>query len=196
MRNVLLTYLALGWSIAATAGCPVELVSTPTGAAQALMISKLTPLMACQVGDPLSDKSPCNVFVGKGLDEVYSISDFKTADGYLAANRIADSIAIDARWVKLGKVFDEGNNLCAQALANNAYPVIAVEKAAGNGHVALVIPGEPAKSSSWGMFVANSASFFIDNPTKGYVSAPLSKAFSAQNAQAAVFFYRKPSGSL
>jgi hypothetical protein len=103
----------------------------------------------------------------------------------------ANSLAISR--TQLGTVFNEANNLCAQSAANAGWPVIALLKAAGHGHVALVIPGQPTVSNSWGMLTANSASFFLDKPTSVYLNKGLSSAFGPTNAQKAVFFYRKPS---
>jgi hypothetical protein len=178
------------------ASCPVELSSVPTAQAKALAVSKLTDLLACRSSDPLNDQSPCNTFVGRGMETIYSVQDFKKGNNYLMANEIFDYATTNSRWVKIGGIYDENNNLCAQSLANNAYPVIAVLKREGNGHIALVIPGEPLQSPSWKFYVTNSASFFIGHPEKAYISAPLSAAFTVDNAKNAVFFYRKPAAGI
>ena len=57
-----------------------------------------------------------------------------------------------------------------------------------------VMPGDLAQSGTWHMLVANSASFFLDKPLKGYINDMLSKAFSPANAVPAKFFYRKLDG--
>ena len=139
----------------------------------------------------MNDQSPCNTFAARGLESIYRVSDFKTATGYFSANAIWDYVNASSDWVSLGGVFNEDNNLCAQAMANQAAPVIAVRKAPGNGHIALVIPGDPERSGSWNMLAAYSASFLFHHPDQAYVGGPLSKAYTKDDAKTAVFFYRR-----
>jgi hypothetical protein len=175
----------------ANAACPVPVTSKPTDTSGQLAISKLSQLLVCSQNDPMNDQSPCNTFAGRGLEAIYSVSDFKTATGFLSANAIWDYVSASGNWVSLGEVYNEDNNLCAQAMANQAVPVIAVMKASGHGHIALVIPGDPGKSGTWNMLVAYSASFLYNHPEKAYVGGLLSKAYQPDDAKKAVFFYRK-----
>ncbi|KQZ81537.1 hypothetical protein [Pseudomonas sp. Root562] len=190
-------YLALSFLIlvnTAAAQCPVPPANVPSEAAKQLAISKLGQFLKCEANDPLNDQSPCNTFASRGLESIYGVNDFKSnGTSHQSANQMWDTVnAPGSKWSNLGKVFDEQNNLCAQSAANAGWPVIALLKAAGHGHVALVIPGEPQQSGSWGMLVANSASFLLNAPASAYLNKPLSNAFGAANAQNAVFFYRKP----
>jgi hypothetical protein len=167
------------------------MTSDPEDLAKGLGISKLSQLLVCSEDDPMNDQSPCNTFAGRGLSAIYSINDFQTDSGYLDANHIVDYVRGSDNWVSVGPVFDADNNLCAQALANKAYPVIAVMQAADHGHIALVLPGEVTQSTTWGFPAAFSASFMLGHPESAYVGGPLSKAFGVDNAKQAEFFYRK-----
>jgi hypothetical protein len=177
------------------AQCPVPPANTPSAAANSLAISRLSQFLKCEEGDPLNDQSPCNTFASRGLEAIYGVTDFRSGTkSHQSANQMWDTVnSPGTKWTQLGTVFNEANNLCAQSAANAGWPVIALLKAAGHGHVALVIPGQPTVSNSWGMLTANSASFFLDKPTSVYLNKGLSSAFGPTNAQKAVFFYRKPS---
>ena len=178
----------------AAATCPVAPANMPSVEANQLAINKLGQFFKCAANDPLNDQSPCNTFASRGLEAIYGVMDFKTADNkHLSANQMWDKVnAPGSKWAKLGKVFDEDNNLCAQSMTNSAWPVIALMRAVEHGHVALIIPGEPKKSNSWNMLAANSASFFLGKPDSVYLNKPISSAFGPDNAKQAVFFYRKP----
>ncbi|EKI3096600.1 hypothetical protein PC510_003881 [Escherichia coli] len=176
-------------------GCPVAPINTPTEKAEKLSTQLLPVLMKCKESLPANDQSPCNFFVSQGLYIMWGVDDFGKGDGpFLTANQIWDKVnSGNSNWKKLGIVLDEDNNLCAQSLANDGWPVIAVMKEeGGTGHVSLVIPGQPTESSTWGMLSANSANFRLNQPEASYVGSPLSKAFGKENAKRAVFFYRSP----
>jgi hypothetical protein len=175
------------------AACPVPLQSTQNDAARKLAVSKLSEQMKCDPKDITNDKSPCNTFASRGLQSLYGVNDFVNGSGALSANAIAENVAKSTDWVNVGNVFNEDNNFCAQALANRAYPVIAVISEPGHGHIALVIPGDPKKSPSWGFNVANGASFRLGEPGKAFVGDLISGAFSVEHAKKAQFYYRKAS---
>jgi hypothetical protein len=177
----------------AEATCPVPLQNTPNVAARKLAVAKLSDQMNCDPNDITNDKSPCNTFASRGLQSLYGVNDFVSGNGALSANAIADSVAQSPDWVNVGNVFNEDNNFCAQALANDAYPVIAVISEPGHGHIALVIPGELKRSPLWGFNVANGASFRLDAPGKAFVGDLISLAFSVEHAKKAQFYYRKAS---
>lgn len=177
----------------AAAACPVQPHNTPSKEAQKLAIYKLNGLLKCDPTDPVNDQSPCNTFASRGLEAIYQVTDFKTgSSSHMSANQIWQSVSkAGSSWVALGSLLDQDANLCAQSAANMGIPVIAVMHGNPHGHIALVIPGEPRGSSSWGINAANSASFFYMKPESAYVSKPLSNAFGRQNAQGARFYYRK-----
>lgn len=195
-QHLLVALLCLSTSVALATACPVPIQTTPSNTANALRTSKLNDLMKCDPADPGNDQSPCNTFAGKGIELVYGYSDFKTSTGYLDAKHIATFVASSDRWVDAGTVFDATNNVCAQSLANTGHAVVAVQMSSADphGHIALVLPGALVKSGKWNMPVANSASFFIGQPLRGYVNDMLSNAFSPTNAAQAEFYYRKLDG--
>lgn len=177
----------------AAAACPVPPQNAPSEEAQKLAIYKLNELLKCDPRDPVNDQSPCNTFASKGLEAIYQVTDFKIgSSSHMSANQIWQSVSkVGSSWVALGSLLDQDANLCAQSVANKGIPIIAVMQGIPHGHIALVIPGEPKSSSSWGINVANSASFFYKRPESAYVSKPLSNAFGRQDAQEARFYYRK-----
>jgi len=194
VKKIMLIVVAIAASGTAAAQCPVPPANTPSPAANQLAVSRLGQFLKCEANDPLNDQSPCNTFASRGLESIYGVTDFKSENtSHQSANQIWNTVnAPGSKWVKLGGAFDEQNNLCAQSMANNGWPVIALLKATGHEHVALVIPGEPQRSNSWGILAANSASFFLDKPASAYLNKPLSSAFDAASAQKAAFFYRNP----
>lgn len=194
MKQFILSAIIIFTAGVAAAQCPVPIANTPSSAAKQLAISKLGQFLKCEANDPLNDQSPCNTFASRGLESIYGVKDFKSGvSTHQAANEMWSTVsASGSKWSKLGGVFDEQNNLCAQSMANAGWPVIALLKGTGHGHVALVIPGEPKKSDTWGMLVANSASFFLDKPASAYLNKPLSNAFNTTSSQTSAFFYRNP----
>lgn len=173
--------------------CPVPLTSSADDFGKAISITKLHGYFQCNPADPVNDLSPCNAFVGKAIEALYGLNDFKTSTGgYLLANDIADSLAAGFKnWKALGVVYDKDNTYCAQSLANKGYPIVAAMSAPGHGHVAIVLPGSPSQSSTWGMAVPNSASFLLGNVASSYVGKGLGSAFSHDKAKMAVFYYKE-----
>jgi hypothetical protein len=194
LLKIVFSFALVTFTEVVSAQCPVPPANTPSASAKQLTISKLGQFLKCDANDPLNDQSPCNTFASRGLESIYGIKEFKSGEqSHQSANQMWDTAnASGSKWVKLGGVFNEQNNLCAQSMANTGWPVIALLKASGHGHVALIIPGEPQKSGTWSMLAANSASFFLDDPDSAYLNKPLSNAFGNANAQNASFFYRKP----
>lgn len=192
MKKLALTALVLaGCSLSSWGTCPVPPANVPSEDAKKLAVNKLSQLLACSADDPLNDQSPCNTFASKGLESIYGVTDFKSGpQSYMSANQIADAVAGGGLWKPIGPLLDDDNALCAQAASNAALPVIAVMKATGHGHIALVIPGEPQHSASWGKLAPNSASFLLGKPDKAYVNGPLSKAFRQGDAAKATYYYR------
>lgn len=159
----------------------------------------LTEFLSCK--DPIDDKSPCNVFLGRALKRVYAINDFDDTTspiGYLTANKIALQVEIlTDKWTKLGNASAQNALNEAQGQANLKRPVIAVWRNPDNnksGHVALILPGSLTQSGSWGLKVPNSASFTLGKPENAYVGGPLSKAFGADKKATLLLYGRNYSG--
>ncbi|WP_339810822.1 hypothetical protein [uncultured Imperialibacter sp.] len=136
-----------------------------------------------QCGGPLPSNYPCNQFVAMALKKVYEIDDFTIGNSYLLANQIADYVSNNSdRWTKLGNADAQAVLNEAQGYANVGKAVIAVLKNnSGSGHVAIILPGQTMTSGNWGLKCPNSASFFIDQPEKAYVSKHLGYAFPSNN---------------
>lgn len=179
--------------------CPIPRTNTRSREQLDVAIKKLGELMKCEVGNKTNDLSPCNTFASRGLEAIYGVKDFKTGkSSHLSANDMWKEVhEPKSPWKEIGPVLDEHNNLCAQSLANAGLPVMAMRYKKGHGHVALVIPGEPKDSGTWGIKTANSASFFyretpeeIYSKSQGYLDKALSAAFTKEDAKDARFFYR------
>lgn len=143
----------------------------------------LGELMACSQSDPANDQSPCNRFVGKALERVWGLSDFRNGAEYLTANDIAAYLSINTKnWRFMGTASNQDALASSQAYANDSVPVVAVMAATPEGHVALIIPGELTYSAKWQTKVPNSANFshkHASDPLLTYVGKRLSYAFTA-----------------
>jgi hypothetical protein len=142
----------------------------------------------------VDDYSACNAFVSEALSRVYGFDDFKRDKTSRifpdhVANDIANYVETSSKWHRLGSGGNQGALDDAQRLANEGYAVIAVRADLGQGHVALVIPGE-TQQSSWGLRVPNSASMRIGRPDQTYIGGMLSKAFRDQIKNEVLIYYR------
>jgi len=134
--------------------------------------------MQCTESAPEADQSPCNWFVGKALQEVWKLDDFKSSPGYLTANEISTYLLTHCPpWKSLGTAADQSVLKNSQQAANDSMPVVAVRPDTPNGHVALIIPGKLEHSTTWNLEVPNSASFIWKKPADSYVGRRLSEAF-------------------
>lgn len=143
---------------------------------------KLNGLKQCERAT--DDRTACNVFLGKALEELFGNTDFKVGrDSYMLANDITIGLEQpgNAKWRKIGLATDQVALDEAQRLANESKPVVAARFGASGrpGHVALVMPGTSQlynfEGFSWGALRApNSASFFLDQPRRFFVGCPLS----------------------
>jgi hypothetical protein len=147
----------------------------------------------------VDDYSACNAFVSEALSSVYGIDDFKKdkASRYFPdhiANDIANYIqAHPQQWRPVGSAGNQQALHEAQRLANEGYAVIAVRAQVGQGHVALIIPGEVRLSAAWRMKVPNSASMFLGKADQTYIGGLLSKAWRPQDKGEVQIYYRERS---
>jgi hypothetical protein len=148
----------------------------------------LGELSACFPGDaPPSGVPPsgvnCNVFVGRTLETVYNVPDFKTtADQYLLANQIADFLVTSPKWTLIGSA-DSQSVLDQAANSASSVAVVAVWRnptSGEHGHVALIGPGLLEISGKWLLMVPNSAAFSMDDVNGRYIGAKLSQAFGSE----------------
>lgn len=160
--------------------------------------SKLGMLFQCiDTSDPtqnkLIDATACNWFVGKSLETVWNFSDFKNGDGYFTANELADGLANGqfSHWTSIGSGDQQESNDTAAIRTDTGNPVIAAWRSGGpTGHVALIIPGGLAYSSSWALNVPRSASISLDNIDLAYIGCRLSNAFGADKKGEVQYYSR------
>ena len=140
------------------------------------------------------DVSPCSKYIGSSFKTVYGVNDFysNTRGRYLTGTEIVKFLDADAAWTKLGPAYLQENLDQAQEIANSGKAVMAVYLGDDNlGHVSIILPGELASSGSWGMKVPNSASFFMNIPSKSYMNKALSYAFTRNMIKNVVIYTRK-----
>lgn len=176
MRNWLgrIILLSLGMILSTT--CALSAIS----GWEKRLEQRLAEFQSCK--EQSDDASPCNRFTGRALAETYGVDDFKdptNAGQYLSANLMETYVATSKNWVLLGNGDDQKALNEAALAANQGRAVIAVKMGDEHGHVALVLPGELSRSSTWNLNVPNSACFFLGKPTQSYVGDKLSKAFGS-----------------
>ncbi|MBL6446608.1 hypothetical protein JMN32_09820 [Fulvivirga sp. 29W222] len=138
--------------------------------------------------------SECYKYLGQSINTVYKINDFysKESGRYMSPNEIADFVSNEGKWELLGHAYDKNALNKAQDYANSKKATIAVYKGEdGQGHVALILPGDLQASGSWGIKVPNSASFFLSNYKKSYIGKGLSYAFTKDMLKDVVVYSRK-----
>lgn len=137
--------------------------------------------------------SSCNKYIGETLQSLYHLSDFYSTERgrYMLAGEIHNYVQNSARWIYLGKGYEQKALTKAQQRANERKAVVAVYRnAAAEGHVAYILPGELQASGSWNLQVPNSAAYFIDQPERSYSQKGLSYSFS-RNLLVSVDLYVK-----
>jgi hypothetical protein len=202
VKGILAVACICGWSrcvLANATTCETDEAGLWTPATlDTTLEGKLRTLFQCiDTSDPteygLIDATACNWFVGKSLETAWSFSDFKNGDGYFTANELADRLAGGqfSHWTALGTGNTQEANDNAASRAKNGNPVIAAWRSAGAiGHVALIIPGNLAYSSSWGLNVPRSASISLNDVNSSYIGCRLSNAFSADKKSSVKYYYR------
>ena len=144
-------------------------------------------LTSCKASDPSNDQNPCHEFLGKTLETIYSLTDFKTNGRYLRPILIAKYISDHAdKWLAIGKADDQAALESAQSRANEGFPVFAVSPF----HAAFILPGRLVTSSSWQLHVPDAASFFPRSPSASYLREKLSQAWKKADARNVQLYYR------
>jgi len=141
----------------------------------------------------LRDKTACNWFVGKAVDEIYGVNSFKKKKNneYYLANEIASKLANNEfdGWTHIGTGNDQDVLILAGNKAELGKPVIAAWlNGAGHGHVSLVMPGGLQTSSGWGLDVPNSANMRLNNINSSYIGCRLSYAFGSDKKSDVAFY--------
>jgi uncharacterized protein YchJ len=137
--------------------------------------------------------SSCNQYMGNALKQIYKIDDFYSTpdERHMLAHEIAEFLKNSESWTLLGYGFEQKALTEAQRLANDNKAVVAAYvNEEGLGHVAYIVPGEVRLSGIWGIQVPNSASLFPSDPTKSYVSKPLSYSFEGTQVKRVLIYAR------
>jgi hypothetical protein len=141
-----------------------------------------------------TDGNRCTNFIGESLNKVYKINDFysQKSGRYMTGSEIAKFIKDNEQWSLLGHSYEQTTLATAQEYANTKKAVVAVYlNASGNGHVAVITPGELRASGSWGLNVPNAASFLPTDPQKSFVDKGLSFAFAKNMLKDVMIYGRK-----
>ena len=141
----------------------------------------------CTSASPINDRSPCNYFVANVLYIGFELSDFINNDNVMSAEQIFNYVRSEQQWKLLGSADQQAALEIAQSKANLGYPVIAVE----NSHIAIIVPGQMSRSSSWKLNVPNSASFMLDDVSRSYSSKPLSFAWKSTDKYKIQLYWRE-----
>lgn len=137
--------------------------------------------------------SSCNHFLGNALKQIYKIDDFYSSpdERHMLAHEIAEFLKNSEKWTLLGYGFEQKALTEAQRLANDNKAVVAAYVSdQGVGHVAYIVPGDMRLSGIWGIQVPNSASLFPSDPSKSYVSKPLSYSFEGTQVKRVLIYAR------
>jgi hypothetical protein len=124
-----------------------------------------------------SEEKECNHFTAEAICRFYEINDFEKDGMYISYNNIRDVVTLQGNWEPIGLADSQTNLDAAQEHANNARATIAFDPNKSN-HVAIILPGQTIKSTSWGLKAPNSASFFV-HKVDCYINKALSYAFSS-----------------
>ncbi len=152
----------------------------------------LEELKKCENTNP-TGVSSCNHYMGNALKQIYQVDDFysPSAERHMLANEIAVFLKNSEKWTLLGYGFEQKALAEAQRLANENKAAVAVYvNEEGLGHVSFIVPGEMRLSGIWGIQVPNSASLFTSDPTKSYVSKPLSYSFEGTQVKRVLIYAR------
>jgi hypothetical protein len=167
--------------------CPVPAVSDPvviTWSNQ--VVGAIVGGDACYASPDAFRNSDCNIFVGRVLEQLYHVTDFRAQAGsaapYLTSNDIAVLLTggTVTGWQAVGALTDAAALQRAHDLASQNTAVVAVwlNPDGGPGHVVLIGPGPLTVTGSLGQAPV-SASFFQGHPWKNYIGKPVSCGFSA-----------------
>lgn len=143
------------------------------------LIKSMSEYLNCSKSE--DEKSlECVKYSGGSLETVYKVNDFflPSKGRHMTNSEIAAFLMESKKWSLLGQGFEQKALKEASERANAKKAVVAVYlNSEGIGHMAVILPGELARSGSWGLEVPNSASFFAGQPEKSYVEKGLSYAF-------------------
>ena len=114
--------------------------------------------------------NPCSDFTTRAICMYFGIDDLKVNDAYVPNQEIFNFVNNDNSWVSIGMASSQSVLDEAQQYANTGFPVIAINISDVNKLTTLVIKGDPAYSSTWGLKAPAAAALYpykTRNPTIG-----------------------------
>jgi len=141
------------------------------------------------------DRRSCNTFTSEAMQRLYQLTDvYENERSFLDTTELATKIAAPkSGWVLLGKADNPRAVREAKKQVESGNPTVAVLlNASGEGHVAIVLPGELQRSPKWSdALTPNSASFSHTTPVQSFSGCKLSYAFPTPRG---VSLYYRPKG--
>ena len=132
-------------------------------------------VQACQQG---SEESACRYFVPRALNQLLGIGDLCQTDECLETHEVAAEIVKGGHWTSLGRASDQSVLTQAQEMATGGLPVIAVQAAANQGLIAIIMPGAAFPSQRWSRNVPLAVGTRPDKPLDSVYGRGLSFLFS------------------
>ena len=122
----------------------------------------------------------CKSFVARAICEYNGLDDLKKYGEYIEYNEIYDFITAGNSWKSLGFAPDQKVLTDAQELVNEGYAVIAVNTEDKHKFSVLIVKGELAKSSKWGVEVPTCAAFFpASSKLSSFINKTINYAWSS-----------------
>lgn len=141
------------------------------------------------------DRKSCNRFTSEALQRLYQLADvYDNERSFLDNTELATKIAAPkSGWILMGKADNPRALREAKKQVESGNPTVAVLlNASGEGHVAIVLPGELQRSPKWNdVLTPNSASFPHTTPAQSFIGCKLSYAFPTPRI---VSLYYRPKG--
>lgn len=188
--------LALIGGLALVPGSASGQMVSPDGE---LLRATIESMRSCSKDDLSTESeanpSACNVFVARALNGLHGIDDFgpdPAVGHFMRSNEIAAALTTFSTWHRIGNAGDQVARKEACQRADGREPVIAVWDSGDDtpGHIVVILPG-PCKTTSWGLFVPNSASYFLNKSVElAYSGYPMSQAFRKETAGDVQLWYR------
>jgi hypothetical protein len=136
---------------------------------------------ACVTARLDHDRRNCNRFTSETLERLYHLNDmYENGGSFLDTTQLATKIAIPKNgWILLGKAENQRALREAKKQVESGNPTVAVLlNASGEGHVAIILPGDLQRSPKWNdALTPNSASFPHTTAAQSFIGCKLSYAF-------------------
>lgn len=119
----------------------------------------------------------CKDFTAKAISKYYGVEDLMVEGKYIDYNEIHEYISSSSAWRNMGDVDEQSVLDEAQKLANEGVPVIAINTDDEHNFTVLIVAGEQASSSKWGVKVPVCAAFFPKNGPEPFINKTLNYAW-------------------